>query len=624
MSSSQKRGVVSTPAVGPTSNTDDLTATAAVEGAWPELTGNALRVLEARHLRRDSERRVVETPDELFRRVARAVGDAELAFGGPSDAARYEEEFYRVMRALEFLPNSPALMNAGTPLGQLSAGVVIGIEDSIESIFGALKWMALVQRTGGGTGFSFSRLRPAGSVLESTRGEASGPVSFMKIFDAATEHIKQGGRRRGANMGILRVDHPDILDFVDAKRQEGVLRNFNLSVAVTDGFMEAVRAGGEYDLTDPRTGKVCGRRNAREVFRAIAAAAWEGGDPGLVFLDTINRDNPVPHLGAIEATNPCGETPLLPFESCNLGSINLARMLVLAGVEVRLDWERLDRVVALAVRFLDDILEVNRYPGEPFARAARATRKIGLGVMGFAEVLVRLGIPYDSDMAVRFAGRLMRRIARAATRASYELALARGTFPEWERSIFGRHNLPRRHATTTAIAPTGTISIIAGTTHSIEPLFALAYRRRHVLGDETLVEVSPFVRDVTERFGISREKLLPVLEARGSLRGAEGVGEEVQRLLATALEIPASRHLEIQAAFQRHTENSVSKTVNLPVDATPADIEQVYWRAWELGLKGVTIYRYGSRVAQVLELGKGEESYHYDHASRCDPSECRV
>jgi ribonucleoside-diphosphate reductase alpha chain len=590
----------------------------------PDLTPNALRVLQARYLRRDAERRIVETPDELFRRVARAVADAELAYGGPSDAARYEEEFYHLMRSLEFLPNSPALMNAGTPLGQLSACFVIGVEDSMESIFGALKWMALVQRTGGGTGFSFSRLRPAGSLLESTRGEASGPVSFMKIFDAATEHIKQGGRRRGANMGILRVDHPDIMEFIDAKRKEGVLRNFNLSVGVTDAFMEAVRAGVDYDLVDPRTGKAVGRVAARAIFEAIAKAAWRGGDPGLVFLDAINRDNPVPHLGPIEATNPCGETPLLPFESCNLGSINLARLLLRDGQDVRLDWERLDRTVALGVRFLDNVIEVNRYPGEPFERAARATRKIGLGVMGFAEILVWLGIPYDSQQAVAFAGQLMRRVARVAARASYELALARGTFPAWERSVFGRHNLPRRHATTTAIAPTGTISIIAGTTHSIEPLFALAYRRRHVLGDQTLVEVSPFVREAASRLGVDWNELLPLLATQGSLRGARGVSEEVRRLLATALEIPPSRHLEMQAAFQRHTENSVSKTVNLPADATANDVQNVYWRAWELGLKGVTIYRYGSRAEQVLELGSGEESYHYDHASRCDPSECRV
>jgi ribonucleoside-diphosphate reductase alpha chain len=588
------------------------------------LSANALHVLRERYLRRDENRDVIETPDEMFARVARAVADAELRFGGPREAARWEGAFHDTLRGLLFLPNSPALMNAGTALGQLAACFVIGVEDSMESIFDAVKAMALVQRAGGGTGFSFSRLRSAGSVLGSTKGEASGPVSFMRIFDCATEHIKQGGRRRGANMGVLRVDHPDILEFIAAKRDGTSLNNFNLSVGVTGAFMQAVRSGARYDVVDPRTGRTVGHRSAREVFEAIAEAAWRSGDPGLLFLDAVNAVNPTPHLGAIEATNPCGETPLLPFESCNLGSINLARMLTTRDSRVDVDWERLDRTIDCAVRFLDDVIEVSRYPSESFDHAARATRKIGLGVMGFAEMLIRLGIPYGSERGVAFGERLMRHFARTARRASGQLAAERGAFPEWGASALAAHDVARRHATCTAIAPTGTISIIAGTSASIEPLFALAYRRRHVLADETLTELTPLLDELCEPLGITVDRLLPALLEYGSLAKVPGVPPHVRELFVTALELPADRHLEMQAAFQRHTDNSVSKTVNLPHDVTPADVAAVYRRAWELGLKGVTVYRYGSREHQVLELGAGEETYHYDHAARCDPGECRV
>jgi ribonucleoside-diphosphate reductase alpha chain len=592
--------------------------------AVPSLTPNALRVLRARYLRRDDRRAIIETPDELFARVARAVADAELRFGGPRDAVRWEEDFLRLMSTLDFLPNSPTLMNAGTEPGQLSACFVIPVDDSMDGIFDALKRMALVQRTGGGTGFSFSALRPAGALLGSTKGEASGPVSFMRIFDCATQHIKQGGRRRGANMGVLRVDHPDILAFVAAKRDQQVLENFNLSVGATDEFMQAVRTGDVYDLVDPQSGRCAGRLSARDVFTAIADAAWRSGDPGLLFLDAVNRANPTPSLGQVAATNPCGETPLLPCESCNLGSINLAHMVALRAGHHVVDWTRLDDVVRSAVRFLDDVIEVNRYPGDEFARAARATRKIGLGVMGFAEMLIRLGIPYASDAGIALGERVMRRVARAADRASRHLAAERGVFPAWETSTFAARRLPRRNATCTAIAPTGTISILAGTTASIEPVFALAYRRRHVLGEETLVELTPLLREYGERQGADVAALLPALAARGMLRDVPGVPPRMQALFATALEIPARSHLAMQAAFQRHTDNSVSKTVNLPHDATASDVADTYWSAWELGLKGVTVFRYGSRATQVLELGSGEEAFHYDHASRCDPTECRV
>ncbi len=588
------------------------------------LSDNARRVLEARYLRRDSARRIVETPEELVERVARGVAQAELLLGDAARARRWEEEFHSALATRVFLPNSPTLMNAGTPLGQLSACFVLPVDDTMEDIFEAVKQMALVQRTGGGTGFSFSRLRPRGDVVASTGGVASGPVSFMRIFDCATENIKQGGKRRGANMGVLRVDHPDILEFVGAKREESALRNFNLSVAATDAFMEAARRGAYYDLVHPRTGRSAARLRAAEVFEAIVTAAWERGDPGLLFVDAINRANPVPHLGPIEATNPCGEIPLLPHESCNLGSINVAGLVREDHEETAVEWDRLRAVVRTAVRFLDDVIEVNRFPMPAIDERTRATRKIGLGVMGFAELLIRLGIPYDSTAAAGMAEQLMRVIAEAARGASQELAVERGVFPAWHGSAYERRGLRMRNATLTAIAPTGTLSIIAGTSASIEPLFALAYRRRHVLGGETLPEVNTLLREVLERRGIEADPVVERVLEGGRLRHVPGVPSDLERLFVTALDIPADRHVAIQAAFQRHVDNAVSKTVNLPADATPAEVAALYWRAWDLGLKGVTVYRYGSRASQVLELGVEQATYHYEHASACDPEECRV
>ena len=585
------------------------------------LSANALRVLEARYLLRDRERRLIETPAQLFERVARAVAEAEAAFAGGEGPSFWAERFHALLAGGEFLPNSPTLMNAGTALGQLSACFVLPVEDTMESIFEALKSMALVQRTGGGTGFSFSRLRPRGDLVASTGGEASGPVSFMRIFDCATENIKQGGKRRGANMGALGVEHPDILEFVDAKREGGALANFNTSVSVTDAFMQAAARGDGYDLIHPRTGRPAGRLDAARVLRAIAEAAWATGDPGLLFRDAIGRANPTPHLGAIETTNPCGEVPLLPYESCNLGAINVARLARDGG---EFAWARLGALVGDAVRFLDDVIEVNRHPLEEIARATRATRKVGLGVMGFAEALVRLGIGYGSDEAECFAERLMRAIAEGAARASGQLAERRGTFPAWAASAYAASGLRLRNATRTAIAPTGTIGIIAGTSTSIEPLFALAYRRTGVLGGQTLEEVNPLFLETLERRGLDAARVLAAVRERGRLAEVPDVPEDLKRLFVTALDIPAERHLAIQAAFQRHVDNAVSKTINLPREATPADVEHAYRRAWQLGLKGITVYRHGSRPAQVLELGAGEEPHHYDHAARCDPEECRV
>jgi ribonucleoside-diphosphate reductase alpha chain len=632
------------------------------------LTDNAQHVLQARYLRRDRERRIIESPEELFARVAAGVAHAELLLGNARQAEDWRTEFERLLTSLDFLPNTPTLMNAGTPLGQLSACFVLPVGDSMEEIFQAIKEMALVQRTGGGTGFSFSRLRARGATVASTGGITPGPVSFMKIFNCATEHIKLGGKRRGANMGILRVDHPDIMEFITAKADGVSLRNFNLSVGTTDAFMEAAALGQPYDLVDPRDHRPVGQLDARQVFDAIVDAAWRTGDPGLVFLDTINRTQPTPHLGQIEATNPCGEIPLLPYESCNLGSINLSNMIaerdstaahpndVEAGdagagktrhepqqgaeqgaggggaggaerpaiTKREIDWDRLRATIHTAVRFLDDVIEVGRFPVPQIRAMTQGNRKIGLGVMGFAEMLVRRGISYDSDAAVVEADHIMRFIAEEARHASEALADERGVFPNWAGSTLEARGIRVRNATQTAIAPTGTISLIAGSSASIEPIFSLAYRRSHVLEEETLIEINPVFQDAIREAGQDPDALTRAVLEKGSLRAIPNLPDPLRHLLATALEIPASRHLEIQAAFQRHIDNSVSKTINMPRDATPEDVARIYQCAWELGLKGITIYRYGSKATQVLELGVDERPYHYEHAARCDPTECRV
>ena len=587
------------------------------------LSENAVHVLEARYLRRGGDKRIVESPEKLFDRVAAAVSEAEQNWGGREKAAAWRDEFRRMLLSFEFLPNSPTLMNAGTPLGQLSACFVLPVEDTMEGIFDAIKQMALVQRTGGGTGFSFSRLRPKGAVVASTGGEASGPVSFMKIFDAATEHIKQGGRRRGANMGILRVDHPDIMEFVTAKLDGKTLQNFNISVGATDEFLKAARENQNYKLRDPATGRPAGERHAKEVFDAIVQAAWQTGDPGLIFLDAINRANPTPQLGLIEATNPCGEIPLLPYEACNLASINLLRMLREEGGKAGIDEEKLRKTVRKAVRFLDDVIEVNRYPVPEIEKIARANRKIGLGVMGFAEMLIRLGVPYDSAGAVETGEALMKLIFEEARAASRALAEERGVFANWKGSVYEKRNLPLRNAALAAIAPTGTISIIAGTSASIEPLFALAYRR-HALEKKILYDVNPVFLRYLEDHQLNREEILEEIYKKGRLKDVRGVPEKVKRLFVTALEIPVDQHLAIQAAFQRHVDNSVSKTINMPHEAAPADVARAYWRAWELGLKGITIYRYGSKSSQVLKLGVDEDALRHEYSPRCDPGECKI
>lgn len=560
-----------------------------------KLSLNAIRVLKERYLLKDSDGQVIETPRKMMERVARAIAEVDNEFG--EDWLKTYDEFLELLTSLTFLPNSPTLMNAGTSLGQLAACFVLPVEDSIDSIFTTLKEMAIIHKSGGGTGFSFSALRPKGDMVASTGGRASGPVSFMRIFDVATDVVKQGGRRRGANMGVLRFNHPDIREFIRAKEKTGFLENFNLSVAITDEEIEKVKQGKEIELVNPRDSKVWERVNARELFEMIVESAWRSGEPGLIFLDTINRANPTPFLGQIVATNPCGEVPLLPYESCNLGSINLAKFVDSGKVQ----YDRLREVVWKAVHFLDNVIEANRYPLEAIERMVKGNRKIGLGVMGFADMLVKLGISYYSEEALKIAAEVMHFIALEARLASMDLAARRGTFPNYPKSVWSERNLPLRNATLLSIAPTGSISIIASCSSSIEPLFALAFRR-YVLEHTELLEVHPLLEEMFERFRVPEDVRRRVLE-QGTMEGIEGVPEELHRLFLTALEIPPEFHVRVQATFQKYVDNAVSKTVNLPPSATPQDVFRVYLLAHELGCKGITVYRYESRPRQVLYLG---------------------
>ena len=578
-----------------------------------KLPVNTMKVLRRRYLLKDDNRRIIETPCALFRRVAHHVARAEANYTSGPSAAEVEERFYRMMRQREFLPNSPTLMNAGTPLGQLAACFVLPVGDSIAEIFEALASMARIHQTGGGTGFDFSRLRPRGDLVRSTKGRASGPVSFMSVFDKATEVIVQGGKRRGANMGVLRCDHPDVLDFIEAKTEHGAFENFNLSVGVTDKFMRAVRAGRSFALVNPRTGRKARTIDASALFDLIVHAAWRTGDPGLIFLDHVNKHNPTPELGRIEATNPCGEVPLLPNESCILGSINLGTMVKdgnrgKGASPAAVDWDKLRETIGSAVRFLDDVLDTNKFPLEPIAAATRGNRKIGLGVMGFADMLIRLGIPYDADEAVRFASRLMRFVHQESLAASQALAGQRGVFPNFERSIHARMGRPLRNATVNTIAPTGTISIIAGCSSGIEPLFAVSFVR-NVLSGTRLFETHPLFEAVARDRGFHSRDLLAEVARHRSLRSIRGIPGEVKRLFVTAFDVTPAQHLRIQAAFQRHTDNAVSKTINLPADVTVQDIRDIYLEAHRLKCKGITIYRYGSRPDQVLSISEPGESH---------------
>ncbi len=588
------------------------------------LTENAMRVLKRRYLKKDDHGHVIETPSRMFRRVAQAIASAEeLIYNNPkADVTAREEEFYQLMANLDFLPNSPTLMNAGRELGQLSACFVIPIDDSMESIFDAVKYTALIHKSGGGTGFSFSRLRPEGDRVGSTGGIASGPVSFMQAFDTATDVIKQGGMRRGANMAILNVDHPDILKFIEAKADPEALTNFNLSVAVSDDFMEAVEKDSDYDLINPRTGKVAGKLNAKVVFDRMVDMAWKTGDPGIVFIDRINDKNPVKHLGKIESTNPCGEQPLLPYESCNLGSINLGKMLRAKNGNLEVDEDKLARTVRVAVRFLDNVIDVNHFPLPEIAKMTKTTRKIGLGVMGFADMLIQLGIPYNSEEALYRAEKVMANIQEYATDASKELAKERGVFPAFKGSKYDLDDpkVEVRNATRTTIAPTGTLSIIAGCSSGIEPLFALSYVR-NILDGAQLVEVNPYFEEVAKSEGFYSEELMQQLASGTRLHTVENIPDSIKRLFVTAHEISPEWHVRMQSSFQKSTHNAVSKTVNFPQGASEEDIAKVYMMAYEEGLKGITIYRDRSREAQPLSTAQVEKAEGAGRAPRKRPEE---
>jgi ribonucleoside-diphosphate reductase alpha chain len=563
----------------------------------PKLTVNAVEVLNRRYLLKDLNEDIIETPAQMFMRIAKAIARVDRKYGG--NLERTEKTFYEMMARLEFTPNSPTLFNAGTRLGQLSACFVLPVEDSLESIFTAVKDMALIEKSGGGVGFDFSRLRPKGDIVKSTKGIASGPVSFMRVFDTATEVIKAGGKRRGAMMAILRVDHPDIIEFITSKQTPGFLSNFNISVAVTDEFVETLEKDGEYWLTNPRSREKTEKLKANDVWNLMTKSAWMSGDPGVIFIDEINRHNPTPEVGRMESTNPCGEQPLLPYESCNLGSINLSRMVT----DGKIDWEKIRETARNAVHFLDNVIDENRYPLKETEKITLANRKIGLGVMGFADMLIKLGIPYESEQSLKLAEDLMRFIETESHKKCVELAEERGSFPNFAKSIWKDKYHAFRNATVTTIAPTGTISIIAGCSSGIEPLFAISFIR-NVLGGTRLFETNPLFEAMAKERGFYSGKLLEEIARTGSVQKIDSVPDDVKRLFLTALDIRSEWHVKMQAAFQKYTDNAVSKTVNLPSDAKVEDVKQVYELALKLKCKGVTVFRYGSKPEQVLYIGE--------------------
>ncbi|BBO75031.1 ribonucleotide-diphosphate reductase subunit alpha [Desulfosarcina widdelii] len=572
-----------------------------------DLSPNAKTVLERRYLKKDIDGRIQETPAQMFHRVARHIAKAEKNYDENADIRKVTETFYNLMTDFRFLPNSPTLMNAGRRLGQLAACFVLPVEDSMEGIFSSLKNAAVIHKSGGGTGFSFSRLRPKNSMVGTTGGIASGPISFMKIFNTATEQVKQGGTRRGANMAILRVDHPDIMEFIHCKTANTELNNFNISVGITEAFMEAVQSDAEYDLIDPRDRRPVARLNARQVYADLVEQAWKNGDPGIVFLDRINRDNPTPELGEIESTNPCGEQPLLPMEACNLGSINLAKFVTGSADAARIDYESLKETVWTAVRFLDNTIDMSRYPLAEIDRMVKGNRKIGLGIMGFADLLFQLQIPYSSERALEVAEEVMGFIQAESHKASFELAKQRGTFPNREKSCFGGDSQKAyRNATTTTIAPTGTLSIISNCSSGIEPLFALSFVRT-VMDNDKLMEVNPYFEAVARQQGFYSEALMEDIAGAGTIAHMDGIPEDIKNVFVTAHDISPEWHLRMQAAFQNHTDNAVSKTVNLARDATVEDVRKIYDLAWQLGCKGVTIYRDGSKENQVLSFSSAKK-----------------
>lgn len=567
-----------------------------------EISQNALTVLERRYLIKDADGKLQETVDQLFERVANAIAASDAVHDKKAKVKETAKTFYDMMTSLEFLPNSPTLMNAGRPLGQLSACFVLPVEDTMEDIFEAIKQAALIHKSGGGTGFSFSRLRQAGSAVNSTGGVASGPISFMKVFNMATEAVKQGGTRRGANMGILRIDHPDILEFIDCKNNNNEINNFNISVGLTEKFMKAVEENKDYDLIDPHTKKPVSQLHAREVFDRIVDAAWHNGEPGIIFLDRLNRDNIVPSQGEIESTNPCGEQPLLPYESCNLGSINLTKMLKNADGKQEVDWDKLKITVKNAVHFLDNVIDANKYPLDKIDHVTRQTRKIGLGVMGWADMLLMLGIPYCSDEAIALGEKIMSFITESGREESAELAKARGSFPLFEQSILPQEK-PQRNGTITTIAPTGTLSILAGCSSGIEPVFGYVFIR-NIMDGTQMIEVNPILKEELTKRGLYSDELMKRIAKEGTVAHIQEIPEDIRRVFVSAHDITPEYHIRMQAAFQKATDNAVSKTVNFGNSATREEVAEVYTLAFQLGCKGVTIYRDGSRSEQVLNIGK--------------------
>lgn len=570
-----------------------------------KLSENARYILAQRYLLKDENGKIKETPSQLFRRTAKTIAKVELKYGkSKTDVKALEKEFYRMISNLEFLPNSPTLMNAGTNLGQLSACFVLPVPDDIKGIFEAVTYTAIIHKSGGGTGFSFNRLRPKNDAVKSTGGVSSGPISFMQVFNCGTDVIKQGGKRRGANMGVLRVDHPDIFSFIVAKEKEGILSNFNLSVAVTNKFMEAVQSDGEFDLINPRTGQRSSTIKARAIWSLLTFMSWNNGEPAVIFIDKMNEANPTKELGEFETTNPCGEQPLLPYESCNLGSINLSKFIKKRNCEV-IDWNKLKKAVRLAVRFLDNVIDVNKYPLPQIEEITLGNRKIGLGIMGWADLLMSVGIKYDSDAALDLAKKTMKFIQDAGREMSRELAKEKGSFPNKDKSIYKNEEF-MRNATITTLAPTGTISLIAGCSQSIEPIFAIAHKRnvQESLGRD-LFEINFSIKTLLKTHGLWNAEIeKKIIETQ--CQKCLDIPDDIKKIIVTAHQVSPEWHVKTQAAFQQYTDNAVSKTVNLPYIATVQDIEKIYLMAYKLGCKGITVYRNGSRKAQLLEVANGK------------------